>query len=120
MLDSSDVPDPLNGRHDVIFGNIEEIYDFHNTLVIWIFRYNLLIDWTWRNDNIDCIYLKSVTFFMLSFLLFYDFSFSIWVEYFYKHLKNTKRERKTLEIVFVTGYVICDFSSCFSINLDII
>lgn len=31
MLDSPDVPDPLIGKHEIIFGNIEEIYEFHNT-----------------------------------------------------------------------------------------
>ncbi|XP_065051810.1 triple functional domain protein-like isoform X2 [Rhopilema esculentum] len=34
MLDSMDVPDPLIGKHEIIFGNIEEIYEFHNTVFL--------------------------------------------------------------------------------------
>lgn len=34
MLDSLDVPSTLAGKHHIIFGNIEEIYEFHHTIFL--------------------------------------------------------------------------------------
>lgn len=48
MSNNSDVPPGLVGKESIIFGNIEDIYSFHNKYVARKERY----DFTMLTDNI--------------------------------------------------------------------